>query len=39
MNNAEYSLFDTLPKAYKNVLPSAEDTERRIGLSARDEGK
>jgi predicted nuclease of restriction endonuclease-like (RecB) superfamily len=29
---SEYSLFDTLPKAYENILPSAEDIERRIGL-------
>jgi predicted nuclease of restriction endonuclease-like (RecB) superfamily len=30
---SEYSLFDTLPEAYENVLPTAEDIERRIGLS------
>jgi len=30
---SEYSLFDTLPAQYENVLPSAEDIERRIGLS------
>jgi hypothetical protein len=29
---SEYSLFDTLPEKYENVLPSAEDIERRIGL-------
>jgi predicted nuclease of restriction endonuclease-like (RecB) superfamily len=30
---SEYSLFDTLPKEYENVLPSAEDIERRISVS------
>ena len=29
---SEYSLFDTLPEKYENVLPTAEDIERRIGL-------
>ena len=29
---SEYKLFNTLPKEYENVLPSAEDIERRIGL-------
>jgi predicted nuclease of restriction endonuclease-like (RecB) superfamily len=30
---SEYNLFDTLPKEYENVLPSAEDIERRISVS------
>ena len=30
---SEYNLFDTLPAEYENMLPSAEDFERRIGLS------
>jgi len=33
---SEYSMFDTLPKEYENILPSAEDIERRIGLSIED---
>jgi hypothetical protein len=34
---SEYSLFDTLPEKYENVLPSAEDIERRIGLKMDDD--
>ena len=34
---SEYSLLDTLPAKYENVLPSAEDIERRIGLSTEDD--
>ena len=34
---SEYSLFDTLPTKYANMLPTAEDIERRIGLSKNDE--
>ena len=30
---SEYKLFDTLPKEYENVLPSAKDIETRIGMS------
>ena len=29
---SESHLFDTLPEKYENVLPMAEDIERRIGL-------
>jgi len=29
---SEYKLFDKLPKEYEDVLPSAEDIERRIGM-------
>jgi predicted nuclease of restriction endonuclease-like (RecB) superfamily len=29
---SEYHLFDTLPEKYENVLPTAADIERRIGL-------
>ena len=32
MGVSEYSLLDTLPEKYENVLPSVEDIERRIGL-------
>jgi len=28
---SEYKLFKNLPKEYENILPSAEDIERRIG--------
>jgi len=35
---SEYRLLNTLPKKYKNVLPSVEDIEQRIGLSKK-EGK
>jgi hypothetical protein len=34
---SEYNLFDTLPTKYENVLPSAKDIERRIGLSMEDD--
>ena len=30
---SEYKLLTALPKKYKNVLPSAKDIEKRIGLS------
>ena len=33
---SEYNLSNTLPEKYENVLPSAEDIERRISLSAAD---
>jgi predicted nuclease of restriction endonuclease-like (RecB) superfamily len=36
---SEYNLFDTLPEKYENVLPSAEDIERRIGLKMEDGSK
>jgi len=29
---SEYKLFEKLPKEYEDVLPSAEDIEKRIGL-------
>ncbi|MDR2932089.1 MAG: PDDEXK nuclease domain-containing protein [Oscillospiraceae bacterium] len=29
---SEYKLFKNLPKEYENILPSAEDIEKRIGL-------
>lgn len=28
---SEYKLFKNLPKAYENILPSAEDIEKHIG--------
>jgi predicted nuclease of restriction endonuclease-like (RecB) superfamily len=36
---SEYSLVQKLPKFYKDILPSAEDIEKRIGLSLRDGDK
>ena len=35
---SEYKLFKDLPKKYENVLPSAEDIEKRIGAIPDDEG-
>jgi predicted nuclease of restriction endonuclease-like (RecB) superfamily len=34
---SEYKLFKNLPKEYENILPSAEDIEKRIGLIPDDE--
>jgi hypothetical protein len=28
---SEYTLFHTLPSEYENILPTAEDIEKRIG--------
>jgi hypothetical protein len=34
---SEYKLLKNLPKEYENILPSAEDIEKRIGLISDDE--
>ena len=34
---SEYKLFKNLPKEYEDILPSAEDIEKRIGLTDDDE--
>ena len=34
---SEYKLFKSLPKEYENILPSAEDIEKRIGEISDDE--
>jgi predicted nuclease of restriction endonuclease-like (RecB) superfamily len=36
---SEYSLLNALPKEYEDVLPSAEDIERRIGLPTEGDGE
>jgi predicted nuclease of restriction endonuclease-like (RecB) superfamily len=36
---SEYKLFKNLPKEYENILPSAEDIEKRIGEIVDDENK
>jgi predicted nuclease of restriction endonuclease-like (RecB) superfamily len=33
---SEFKLFDKLPKEYENILPSADDIEKRLGLSIDD---
>jgi hypothetical protein len=35
---SEFKLFETLPEPYASVLPTAEDIEKRIGLSLDDIG-